>query len=621
MWVRLPLCDCAEASNGCDLTFGDADRLLRLCVRREGSLLHVYTAETPAGYDRWRITLPAEEDEHIYGCGETCSRLDLRGEKVRIWAAEHQNAARITKKLLRRKLPGYDPEKKLPFRQYESYYAQPTFVSSLRYFVHADTAAFAEFDFRSPDVHRLTLEEPPELWLGQADDFSALSELLSGLLGRQPAPPAWVGDGAILAIQEGVEAVERRVQTAVEAGAAVAGVWSQDWCGCRRTGFGYQVMWNWEYDRELYPDLPERIADWHARGLRFLGYVNPFLALDGSLHREAAEKGYLVQNREGGEYLVTITTFPAAMIDLTNPAAYAWYKEIIRENMLGIGMDGWMADFGEYLPTDCVLYDGSSPARMHNLWPGIWARLNREVIAESGREGEVFFFTRAGHTQTVRSSTMMWTGDHHVDWSADGGIRSVIPATLSLAMSGFGLTHSDVGGYTTILNMTRGRELLLRWEEMNAFSPLYRFHEGNQPSRNAQFDTDDGLLRQLSLCSRLYAALAGYLRGLAEENAARGVPVMRPLFYHYDEDWAYTEETEYLLGRDVLVAPILREDADSRVCRLPEDDWIHVVTGQRCAPGTHEVSAPIGSPAVFARRSSAVCGTLLAFFRENRVLP
>ena len=57
-----------------------------------------------------------------------------------------------------------------------------------------------------------------------------------------------------------------------------------------------------------------------------------------------------------------------------------------------------------------------------------------------------------------------------MDWSVDDGMPSVIPATLSLAMSGYGLTHSDVGGYTTIMHMTRGRELLMRWEEMNVFS-------------------------------------------------------------------------------------------------------------------------------------------------------
>jgi alpha-glucosidase len=126
-------------------------------------------------------------------------------------------------------------------------------------------------------------------------------------------------------------------------------------------------------------------------------------------------------------------------------------------------------------------------------------------------EGEVFFFTRAGHTGTIATSTMMWTGDQHVDWSVDDGLPSVIPATLSLAMSGYGITHSDVGGYTTIMDMTREEELLLRWEEMNAFSPLFRTHEGNQPSRNVQFDSTERLVEQMGRCSTWHEALKPYL--------------------------------------------------------------------------------------------------------------
>ena len=100
-------------------------------------------------------------------------------------------------------------------------------------------------------------------------------------------------------------------------------------------------------------------------------------------------------------------------------AIYEFTKGIIKENLIGIGMGGWMADFGEYLPVDCVLFSGEDPEKVHNRWPAIWAQLNKEVIAECGKTDEVFFFTRAGHTGTIASSAMMWTGDQHVDWSVD----------------------------------------------------------------------------------------------------------------------------------------------------------------------------------------------------------
>ena len=577
----------------------------KLCVSVRGKGMRiVWKGVLSPEVNRYRVIIPTNPKEHIYGCGETYSRFDLKGEKVRIWVAEHQNTKRISRKILREKLLGKHPERTLAFSEYESYYAQPTFVSSDKYFVHVHTDAFAVFDFGRPGEIGLELQEAPEITVGWGEGFEEVSGELSGLLGRQRLLPDWIYDGGILAVQEGCGAVDRRLQAAWDAGGKINAVWCQDWSGCRRTGFGYQVMWNWQWDRELYPELPERIAGWKKKGVRFLGYINPFLAIEKNIYREASEKGYCVKNKKGEDYLVTITTFPAAMIDFTNPKAYEWYKNLIKENMIGIGMSGWMADFGEYLPVDCVLYSGGNPETIHNRWPAIWAKLNREAIRECGMEEEIFFFTRAGHTGTIACSDLMWTGDQHVDWSADDGLPSVIPATLSLAMSGFGITHSDVGGYTTILHMRRGRELLMRWEEMNAFSPLFRTHEGNQPANNVQIDGDEELLAHLARCTAIHVSLKHYLKDCVAEAAQRGIPVMRPLFYHYEGEELYREKGEYLLGRDILVAPVLREGERERNCLLPPDRWVHLFTGQEYGGGRVTVQAPMGQPPVFIRRDS-----------------
>ena len=552
--------------------------------------------------NRYSVNLPVKENEHFYGCGETYSKFDLTGEKVRIFVAEHQNAGRITGKIIREKIRGPRPKRTLPFPRYESYYAQPTFVSSDKYYVHADSSRYAEITFRKRGVVRLHFEEKPSFHIESKDTFEELSLSLSRLLGSYGPLPDWIYDGAILAIQEGPAVIDEKIRKAEEVGTKICGIWSQDWCGCRRTGFGYQVMWNWEADEELYPDLKEKIEEWKKKGIRFLGYINPFLALEKPLYKYAHEHGYCVKDAKGEDYLVTITTFPAAMIDFTNPEAYDWYKTIIKENMIGIGLSGWMADFGEYLPMDCVLYDGD-PEEWHNKWPAVWAKMNREAVEECGKKDEIFFFMRAGYTGSVRNSCAMWTGDQHVDWSVDDGLPSVIPASLSLGMSGETMVHSDVGGYTTIMHMTRTKELLMRWEEMNAFSPLFRSHEGNQPNRSVQFDADEELLQHLGKMSRIHVSLKPYLKSV-EEEAVRGIPMMRPLFYHYEEEWTYTEKTEYLLGRDLLVAPVLEKGAAERSVTLPDDEWVHIFTGKEYGKGTRVVDAPMGCPPVFVRKTA-----------------
>lgn len=581
------------------------EQVHQFAVTQQGSQIRLaYVGEEKPGVNRYWLTFVTNPKEHIYGCGETYSELDLKGQNVRIWVAEHQNTGRISKKIIKEKLLGKHPDKKLSFDKYESYYAQPTFVSSDKYYVHCDINAYSEFDFTDAGKITLYFQEPPVIITDSGQDFAEVSRKLTGLLGRQKALLDWLYDGVILGIQEGTDVVDAKIKKAKEAGVPVVGVWCQDWSGCRRTGFGYQVMWNWEWDQELYPGLDKKIAEWKEEGVRFLGYINPFIAIEKDLYAYASEHGYCVQDREGKDYLVTITTFPAAMVDFTNPEAYEWYKGLIKENMIGLGMGGWMADFGEYLPIDAVLYSGEDPAIIHNQWPAIWAKMNQEAVAECGKEGQVFFFTRAGHTGTIAHSHMMWTGDQHVDWSIDDGLPAVIPATLSLAMSGYGIAHSDVGGYTTIMHMRRSKELLLRWEEMNVFSPLFRTHEGNQPVNNVQFDDDEELLAQLAKCGRMHVALKDYLKGLVAEEISDGTPVMRPLFYHYDEAEAYTEKTEYLLGRDLLVAPVYEEGAKSRTIYLPSDGWVNIFDGKEYAGGHMIVEAPIGKPPVFVRKDS-----------------
>ncbi len=594
-----------ESENELRLEFKTSDGKIAgnlLAERTEDSILL-----TPNFLDektnRLFLTFPVLE-KHFYGAGETFSHFDLAGERVRIWVAEHQNARRISKKVILQKLFGAKQKKVNHLDKYESYYVQPTFVTDGKWFFHADTSSYAEFDFRIQGQFSVQLRDNAKITITKAQSFLELSKKLSQKLGIQNELPDWVYNGAILGIQQGTQIVEKKIQEAKKRGVLVAGVWCQDWCGCRKTKFGYQVMWNWQFDSTLYPELKEKISEWKKEGIAFLGYINPFLTLEGSLYKTAQKKGYCVKNAAGEDYQVTITTFPAAMVDFTNPDAWEWYKNVIKENMIDLGMSGWMADFGEYLPVDAVLFSKENARSLHNKWSSLWAKLNAEAIKERGKSGEIVFFTRAGFTETIKYSPLMWNGDQHVDWSLDDGLASVIPATLSLGMSGFALCHSDIGGYTTIMQMTRTKELLLRWEEMNVFSPFMRSHEGNQPARNVQFDSDEELLTHLARCTKLHLSLTPYIKTLVKEAAQNGTPVMRPLFYHYEEENAYSEKYEYLFGHDILVCPVTKSGVSKMSVYLPSDSWIHVWTKQEFSGGKIEVDCPIGKMPVFVRKNS-----------------
>lgn len=575
----------------------------RLKLQISGDIL-TFIPEGLDEYNRLFISLPAKENEYVYGAGETFSEFNLRGNRFNVWVAEHQNTQVVAKKLRKIRFGDINSKRKMKFEKYETYYAQPTFLSSEKYFFHSDTTARAVFDFRSKIKHVIETDSVAPFTLGYGDTFEDVLRNLTSILGRQPELPDWVYDGYILGIQGGTEIMMHKVQKALDAGIKVNGVWIQDWEGRRITAFGKQLMWNWEHDKELYPGLPEKIKELNEKGIKVLGYCNPFLAIEKPLYQIAHEKGYCVKDVTGEDYLVTITTFPAAMVDLTNPEAWEWLKGVIKTNMIDFGLSGWMADFGEYLPTDCVLYSGENAELVHNTWPARWAQLNREVIEEAGKLGEIMFFTRAGFTQTPKYSTMMWNGDNHVDFSLDNGLPSVIPAMLSLTCSGFGLTHSDIAGYTTFKKLQRSKELYMRWCEMSAFTPVMRGHEGNNPDLNVQLDHDFDILAIGAETSKIHAALKPYIKDAVRYNAENGVGVIRPLFFYYDEKNAYEEKYEYLFGRDILVAPVIEAGVKTRRVYLPKDKWIHIASGREYAGGFVTVDAPLGHPAVFVRRDA-----------------
>ena len=112
-------------------------------------------------------------------------------------------------------------------------------------------------------------------------------------------------------------------------------------------------------------------------------------------------------------------------------------------------------------------------------------------------------------------------------------------------------------------------------------------------------------MEQLARLVDIYTMLAPYTKTLVAENAAKGTPVMRPLFLQYEDDpRGYTEQFEYLYGPDLLVAPVWQSGKTEWEVYLPSDEWTHLWTGEHYAKGTHTVPAELGDTPVFCRKGS-----------------
>lgn len=590
--------DVAELSDG-------AGPAVRLCFDEAGRL----TVELlRPGYDRIHVFFAAVPDETVWGGGEQMSYLALNGRAYPIWTSEpgvgRDKSTELTRLMDAQGMAGGD--------YWNTNYPQPTFLTSRWLAVHCTSAAYSVLDFTDSARHRVEVWAPTTTFeLFAASGPLDLVGQLSERFGCQPPLPDWAIGGAIVGLKDGARSFDRLEQF-IRAGAAVSGLWCEDWAGIRETSFGRRLFWDWRRDNQRFPNLPERIAGLAARGIRFLAYANPYLANDGILYEEAREGGHFCLRQDSDEvYLVDFGEFDCGVLDFTREETRAWFAEkVLGREMLDIGISGWMADFGEYLPTDVRLADGSDAMEAHNRWPVLWAEVNARALESRGKTGDAVFFMRAGFSGVQQYCPLLWAGDQSVDFTRHDGIGTVITGALSSGLVGNAYSHSDCGGYTSLHGNVRTVELMQRWCELAAFAPVMRSHEGNRPDDNLQYDSSPELLACFARWSRVHAHLAPYVRQLCTEAVAQGLPAQRAMFLHYPEDSAlYPVQDQYLYGADLLVAPVIEEGAVRREVVLPgEGVWRHCWTGEDYRPGRHVVAAPIGQPPVFYRPESDFAG-------------
>lgn len=580
-------------------------------------------------YQRIYLHYASEADERFYGFGEQFTYFDLKGKRLPIFIME-QGVGRGAQPFTFLVDMAADSGGKW----HTSYAGVPHYMTSKMRSLFLENSQYSVFDMRRDGDVQITLfSNEMRGRILNGDSPLNLIETYTEYAGRMRNLPDWIHEGAILGMQGGTEKIMAAYQRLKEKGGPVSALWLQDWVGQRKTSFGKQLWWNWELDTDRYPGWDKMHDQLEDDGVRLLTYINPFFAqIDDKPNarrnqfRELEQKDFLVKTADGKPYLIENTSFSAGLIDLTNPSAREWVKDVIKEELIAVGSDGWMADFGEALPYDAVLHDGD-PAEHHNRYAEEWQRVNREAIEEAGRGEDIVFFSRSGYTLSPGITTLFWLGDQMVTWDKYDGIKTAVTGLLSSGLSGYSFNHSDIGGYTTIPSPVsflidhrfRSKELELRWIELNAFTAVFRTHEGNRPEPNHQFDSDEETLDHFARFAKVYKAWDFYRKQLSQDAADKGHPVVRHPWVHFpDDDAVRGLEYQFMLGDEMMVAPVLDPETDSVNVYLPGGDWIHLFSGKKYTSGEgkqFEVDAPIGTPAVFFRDGSRNGSQ----FRENLI--
>ena len=349
----------------------------------------------------------------------------------------------------------------------------------------------------------------------------------------------------------------------------------------------------------------EVIRTLRRRHIHPLAYLRPWVEPDSA----PVQKGWVATHEDGSSYLTTGTTGQQiALIDFTNPAAVRYWKHQVRQ-IFDLGFDGFMQDFGEEVLSGMHFHDGQTGVTMHNRYLTLYHKATREEIERYQRlhpRRTLWFFTRAGYSGRPGATAYEggnFPGDETTDWTRSSGLASSTPDMLNRAIGGAYGFGTDIGGYFDLTTPPTTKELFIRWAEWAAFSPIYRLHGAGPSGTHAPWTFDSQTVRIYRRLSKLHMRAAPLIMRLWRRAEATGVPPTRPLWLADPSDRrARQADQEWMLGPDLLVAPVVSEGATSRRVYFPSGCWKAGGASKRYGGrSSAEVAAPLSKLPYFER--------------------
>lgn len=415
----------------------------------------------------------------------------------------------------------------------------------------------------------------------------------TALTGRQPLPPYWSLGYITSRFGYKSESEARDVISKIHAaGLPLDGiVFDLFWEGEDITKMG-----NLDWYKPCFPNATAMMNDFRKEGIHTICITEPYFTSLTDNYTVLQQKGYLAD--DDVSHMAWLGVPKVGLIDATNPDAmdwfWQWYKARTKE-----GVDGWWFDLGEPESHDSDSYHkGGTAAEVHNEFGNLWSATVYNGLRKDFPEVRPLILPRSGTAGMQRYGVMPWTGDISRSWE---GLQAQVPALLCSGMSGVAYMGSDVGGFTSD---TINVDLYLRWIEMSTFTAMLRTHSGRLPE--PYNDVYKDILPDVRRYIRMHYDYLPYTYTLSYENSTQGVPMARPLSFYGDMSVASVSD-EYLWGRDILVAPVMK-DTTARSIVFPEGTWVDMNAPATSFAGGSTVSytAPLSVLPHFARQGALI---------------
>ncbi|MDB5013680.1 MAG: putative alpha-glycosidase [Daejeonella sp.] len=534
-------------------------------------------------------------DEQFFGLGEKAGSLNRRGKSYKMWNSDN---------------PCYgvndDP----------LYKSIPFFMSSKRYGIFFDNTYKSEFKFGSDSNDYFSFEAPGGEMLYYfifGNDYKEIINQYIQLTGAPIMPPKWAFGFSQCRGMYTREDQARNIAAEFRKRQIPCDIIYQD--------IGWvEGLQNFDWRKNNYTDPKSMLKDLNQQGFKMIISQDPVISQANKKQWQEADslKYFAIDSRTGKSYDMP---WPwggnCGVVDFTKPAVADWWGNY-QQKPLDDGVRGFWTDMGEPAwsnedATDRLFMQHhlGKHEEIHNVYGLTWDKVVTEQFEKHNPNKRVFQMTRAAYAGLQRY-TFGWSGDsgngNNVleGW---GQLANQIPVALSAGMGIIPFWASDISGYCgDIKDHQAMAELYTRWMQFGVFNPLSRaHHEGNNPAEPWMFGEAAEINSKAAI--ELKYKLFPYIYTYAREAHDTGLPLMRAMLLEYPNDTeTYKAESQFMFGKELLVAPVVEKGATSKKVYLPEGDWIDFNNGITAYTGNQWImyQASINVIPIFVRKGSIV---------------
>lgn len=511
-------------------------------------------------------------DEQFFGLGEKSGSLNRRGGTFKMWNSDK---------------PCYSTTED------PLYKSIPFFISSYRYGIFFDNTYKSEFRFGTESDSYFSFTSPGgELlyYFIHGRDYKDIITGYTRLTGNPIMPPAWAFGFSQSRGLLTNETLSRDIARGFRERSIPCDVIYQD--------IGWtQWLQDFEWRKENYQNPKAMLRDLAADGFKVIVSQDPVVSqANRAQWHEADSLGYFVKDAHTGKSYDMPWPWGGncGVVDFTNPAVADWWGTL-QQKPINDGVKGFWTDMGEpawsneesterlHMQHHAGMHD-----EIHNVYGLTWDKVVTEEFEKRNPGQRVFQMTRAGYAGMQRY-TFGWSGDAGNGSNILDGwnrLANQIQVGQSAGMGLIPFWSCDISGYCgDILDYDEMSELYVRWLQFGVFNPISRaHHEGNNAVEPWLFGEEAERISREAI--ELKYRLFPYLYTYGREAYDTGIPLMRAMILEYPDDpESIRAESQFMVGKELLVAPVVERGATTRRVYLPAGEWISFEAGTRYKGG------------------------------------